>query len=362
MVDKQNKFVITTTTIPGDCNTADQCQFDIEIEIAVPIPRPPCPEININFFEVTSSFQNGVQDGVAGNCCLDKTNRFEITTTTIPGDCNTADRCIFDVELELCVSVPRTPCPVIDITTFKVFTGYDDEACMADKKNKFVITTTTIPGDCNTADQCQFDFDLEICVLIPRPSCPEININFFEVTSSFQNGVQDGITGNCCLDKTNRFEITTTTIPGDCNEPDRCIFDVELELCVSVPRTPCPVIDITNFGVFSGYDDEACMVDKNNKFVITTTTIPGDCNTADQCQFDVELEICVFIPRVPCPVIGITKFGVKTGYPGTDENCAHGENRFEITTRHVPGENCNDPGFCVFDVELAIDVEIPKPP
>ena len=420
MVDKQNKFVITSVVIPGDCNTADQCQFEVDLEIAVSFPRPPCPEINIDLFEVNSSFQDGL-------CLLDKTNRFEITTRHIPSaDCNDPGSCAFDIELEIFVPIPRAPCPIIDITTFEVSSGYADELCMVDKQNKFLIRTTTIPGDCNTADQCQFEIDLEIAVPIPRTPCPEINIHLFEVTSVFESGAG---AVDCLLNKTNRFEITTTNIPGDgCNVPDRCVFDIDLEIAIPIPRIPCPVIDITTFDVSSGYADELCMVDKINKFTITSTTIPGDCNTADQCQFEIELEIaipiprppcpeininlfevtsgfeggvgagdcllnkenrfeitatkipgddcnvpdrCLFdidleivvpLPRIPCPEINIKEFVVKSGYIGNGPGCADGDNRFEITTRHVPGVDCNDPGSCTFDIELEINVPIPKPP
>ena len=356
-LDSENQCISPVPRLKLDIErtATDPCNYTVDLELSVPIPKPPCaPTLTAGDFLLVTGFAD----------CVLPSSLITITKNTVLNGCEAADECEFVIDLEVHVPVPRTPCPVIDITNFGVFSGYDNELCMADKQNKFVITSVVIPGDCNTADQCQFDVELEIAVRIPRPPCPEININLFRVNSGFQGGDQDG---NCFLDKTNRFEITTTTIPGDCNTADRCIFDVELEIDVEIPRTPCPIIDITTFKVFTGYDDELCMADKNNKFVITTTTIPGDCNTADQCQFDFELEICVFIPRVPCPVIGITKFGVKTGYPSTGEpgigeNCAHGENRFEIKTRHVPGENCNDPGFCVFDFELEIDVEIPRTP
>ena len=323
----------------------DPCNYTVDLELSIPIPKPPCaPTLTAGEFALVTGFDD----------CVLPSGVITITKNSVLNGCEAADECEFVIDLAVNVPIPRTPCPVIDITKFDVSSGYADETCMVDKNNKFTITATTIPGDCNTADQCQFEVDLEIAVPIPRPPCPEINIDSFEVTSGFQEG-------SCLLGKESRFEITTTNIPGDgCSVPDRCVFDVDLEIVIPLPRIPCPEINITEFSVKSGYAGADC-ANGDNRFEITTRHVPGvDCDDPGSCTFDVELEINIPIPKPPCPSIYTNKFAVVTGY--AQQDCVTGDNKFEIISHIVPSTDCNTPDTCEFEINLEIFVPIPEPP
>ena len=338
-----NKLEITTKhTPPVDCNDPGTCEFEIEIEIVVPIPVPPCPIIN------TSGIS--VQTGYDDEGCLTGENKFEITTRHAPPvDCNDPGTCEFDIEIEIVVPIPRPPCPIIN-TSGSVSTGYDIDGCLTGE-NKFKITTNHTPGDCNNPAQCEFDIEIEIVVPIPLPPCPIIN-----TSSSFQSGYD--IAG--CLTGENKFKITTKhTPPANCNDPGTCEFDIELEVVFPIPVPPCPIINSSGVSVQTGYDDAGCLTGEN-KFEITTKHTPStNCNDPGTCEFDIEIEIVVPIPRVPCPVIN-TSSSVQSGY--NIAGCLTGENKFEITTRHTPPVDCNDPGQCEFDIELEIVIPIPAVP
>ncbi|NDE17730.1 hypothetical protein EBZ80_22660, partial [bacterium] len=342
MVGAQNKFSITPIVTAGDCDTADQCRFEVELEIAVPIPRPPCPVINLTNFSVDSGYSDA-------NCLLNKQNYFNITAREVPGDCNTPTRCEFDVDLQIAIPIPRPSCPTLNPPTFKVTSGYDDSGCLVGE-NRFEITSRVIPGDCNTPDQCEFDFDLEIVIPIPRPPCPIINQPTLTVNTAFND--------QSCITPYSKFDITTRHTAGNCNTPDQCEFDVDLEINIPIPRPPCPIINTPTFTVKTAYNDQSCGLG-GSKFEITPRHTPGDCNTPDQCEFDVTLEISVPIPRPPCPIINRRTFEVKTGF--SDSACVQGGSKFEISTEHVPGD-CNNPGQCKFNVDLEVVVPIPRIP
>lgn len=342
MLDRQNKFFIKPVITTGDCDTPDECRFEVELEISVPIPRPPCPTINLTKFSVDSGFSDS-------SCLDDKQNFFSITPRHTPGDCNTPDRCDFDIELEILVPIPRTPCPALNPPTIMVSCGFSDSNCLTGS-NRFEITTNHTPGDCNTPDQCEFNFDLEIVVPIPRMQCPIINEPTLSVNTLFNDQ-------NCTLNPS-RFSIIPKHTPGDCNTADRCEFNVELEINVPIPRTPCPVINAPTFEVKTGFSDSLC-AQGDSIFTITPSHTPGDCATPDQCSFDVDLAIVVPIPRTPCPILNTTKFEVTAGF--SDSLCAQQESSFTITPRPTPG-SCDDPGQCEFDFDLTVVVPIPRTP
>lgn len=356
VLDTPNVFKITPTVTPGDCNTPDQCSFAVDLEILVPIPKPPCPIINITNFDVAVGYDGGTtEDGAS--CLADKQNNFTITHTVVPGDCNTPDQCIFDVELEILVPIPKPPCPAIYVDLFDVAVGYEGADCITDKQNNFTITHTVIPGDCITPDQCDFNVNLEIVIPLPVPPCPVINTKTFEVVSGFVGNNND----TCVADNVSLFTITPTLVVNECSKAPECAFDFELLIVVPIPRTPCPVINAKNFIVTSGFADKNCFEDVENRFEITSTVIePADCNDPGSCQFDLDLEIAVLYPRVPCVDITTRTFDVSVAYENSDvfasKDCG-----LSITSRHIPPSSCNDTGACGFDVDLTICVPIPKP-
>jgi hypothetical protein len=340
----ENKFEIITTVTPGDCNTLDTCEYDFNLEILIPIPKPPCPILNSPTFKVTSGYDD---EG-----CLTGENKFEIITTITPGSCDTPDRCEFDFNLEILIPIPKPPCPILNSPTLKVTSGYDGDGCLTGE-NKFEIITTITPGDCDTPDRCEFDFNLEILIPIPRPRCPILNSPTLKVTSGFSDG------GEGCIGE-NLFEITTKVTPGDCNTPDTCEFDFNLEIAIPIPRTPCPTLNEPTLSVKTVLLNKTCSLAEESTFEITSTTTPGTCNTPDTCDFDFNLNLVIPIPQPPCPEINVKTFEVNSGY--SDSYCVAGkQNRFEITPTTTPGD-CDNPEQCSFDIELEIVVPIPAPP
>lgn len=325
----------------------DPCNYEVAVDLNVPIPKPPCaPTVTAGEFVITTGFDDCLTGG--GNILINK--------NVTPGDCTTPDQCEFVLDLNLNVPIPRPLCPVIDISQFKVSSGYADALCMQGTTNKFLLTQKIIPGSCNVPDQCEFAFDLEIAVPIPRPACPEININSFTVSSGYQDAA-------CMQDAQNQFSIVATTIKSaDCNTPDRCVFDVELAVAVPIPRPPCPELNVTKFSVATGYDNSLCVLGKDNRFAITTNHVPGvDCNDPGSCNFDVELELVIPIPKPPCPIIYTNEFAVTTGYE--NRTCViEKDNKFEIIPHIVQSEDCNTPDSCEFEVNLQLYVPIPEPP
>jgi hypothetical protein len=109
---------------------------------------------------------------------------------------------------------------------------------------------------------------------------------------------------------------------------------------------------------YAGSGNEEC---GDNVFSIErrNNELPEDCNQAETCIYDVRLDIAVPIPKPPCPKFNTTLV-VKSGYAGTE--CANGENKFKIDPKPVDSKSCDDPGECVFDVDLEINIPIPKPP
>jgi hypothetical protein len=401
-------FRIEPRVIPGDCTTADTCEFLVDLEIFIPIPKQPCPEISVRTFTVASRF-----DDDPTNCPI--RNRFAITPIPVPGNCDVADSCKFVVDLEILVPIPRTPCPTIDVGDFSVSVGYEGNdcvngdnrfqvrprytegdcntpatceflfdlnlfipipkpPCITIKNNtatedfvhvfyantdgcettppKFTITPEYYPGDgCNDPDRCEWTIELDLPIFIPRTPCPEISVRTFDVGSGYD-------TPSCPAGDT-YFRIEPRTIPGDCTTPDRCEFLVDLAIFIPIPKPTCPVIDVKRFSVQTRYNDKPATCSTNSTFTITPRTILGDCDTPDKCEFDVVLDIVVPIPRPPCPVINRRTFKVVTGFE--DDECVQKSNRFDISTRHTPG-TCTTPGRCIFDVDFEIYIPLPRPP
>ena len=357
------KFTITAQPVLGDCGVQDQCEFVLDLEIAVPIPRPACPVINTKTFDVTVGLVTANEPN--SGCLLDKKTRFAITSTVIPGDCTTSDSCQFDVELELAIPIPKQPCPNININTFDVVSGYSGSSCFTDFNPGFAVTPRIIPGDCQTPDQCEFDIDLAIAVPIPRTPCPIIDVQALGLTVGFTGGAKDGT----CFTGKNVFNITTEhTGTDNCDDPGECRFNVALDLEIPIPRQPCPNLNVINVDVRSGYNSktttgENCFTNFTSGLSVTPRITPGSCDTPDQCDFDIDLKIAVPITLPPCPIIDVQAVSMTVGFTGGGgTTCAEGENALRITPAHVPSENCNDPGQCQFNVELDLNVPIPRIP
>jgi hypothetical protein len=287
------------------------------------IPRTPCPEINVKDLRVNPHFTT-----LNGASCSTFSSKFEIAPRHIPGaSCDDPGRCIFDATLWLDIPIARPPCAEFDVN-FSLTTGYagfgEDGTCV-NKESVFKIEPKPVdPQNCKDPGQCKFDVTLDIVVPFPKPPCPEINVSSVVISSGYADTL--------CAAGENKLEIIPRHEEGtDCNDPGKCIFDVDLAIHIPIPRTPCPEFDVS-FSVVSGYvgfgADGEC-VNRTSRFSIEKRPLPPPtgCDEPESCVFDVVLDIVVPIPRPVCPEF-YTNFVVKSGFADTD--CTDGENRFEI--------------------------------
>lgn len=354
IADGANRFQITSRKKPGtSCDDPGTCEFDFDLEIVVPIPRPPCPEIAINSFNVLTSYNDE---------CPVPPSRFEIKKQhRKASDCEDTGDCNFEIDLEIYIPVPRPPCPDIKITKFSVNSAYENSKAICTKQNRFEIKKRYEPQPCidpKKKDKCEFDIELEIFIPIPRPPCPDINIRKFEVKTFYQERKPE-------CEGESRFEVTTKRTPStDCRTPDKCEFNFDLEIAIPIPLPPCPNISVGKFKVETKYED---CIKGSSTFEIVRKVTPGvECTEPDQCDFEINLEILVPIPRPKCPKINITKFRTKTFYD-TDTCAEQGDSSIKITERPPKPKNCDKPNQdqqpdCEFDIEIDIKIPIPPPP
>ena len=181
--------------------------------------------------------------------------------------------------------------------------------------SQFTLEKIVTPGDCETPDTCNFVLGLDINVPIPTPACPTFNVTQFSVLSGY--AAANGDPG--CANGTSYFRVVPNITPGTCNSPDTCDFGIEAEIVVPIPRPPCPQINLNSFNVVSGYSQNNCLQNDVSLFDISTRHIPGDgCNEPDQCIFDVDLSIAIPIPPPVCPTINVTKFEVGVALTGRE--------------------------------------------
>jgi hypothetical protein len=213
--------------------------------------------------------------------------------------------------LQFDVPIPRPPCPTIDVGEFSIKSGYSDSPCVAGESTFVFRTNHREPENCRDPGECKFEVDLNLLVPIPRPPCPQINVTEFSVSSHLTP-----IDGQDCEITANKFVILTDHVTGNgCNDPGQCIFNVELAIDIPIPRPECPEINVKKFEVkthLTDRDDQVCDTTET-KFEITRRVERGTtCHDPDKCFFDVELQLDIPIPRVPCPEVNISVFEVNT--------------------------------------------------
>lgn len=338
---KTNRFTITPNYTPATCTEAPRCEFDIELEVFVPVPRTPCPQILIDSFKVTS--------GYSDTCDINE-NKFEILTRpSNPTACGDTGSCEFGLTLEIGIPIPRAPCPVVNLTKFASVVGFSDSSCVQNKNSAFTITTAHSAGaGCNDPGQCRYDFSLELYVPIPRTPCPDIAVNVFSQEVYYENA---------CARPASRFEITKQVTKGGCDTPDKCEYGAELELYIPIPLPPCPEItNSTGMVVNVGYEGTQCVAGKDNRFDITATVEQTPCG-ANRCIFDIETEITVPIPLPPCVEITTGAFDVNIGY----STCVAGGSTFEVRKVTTPPSGCDTPETCSYAIDLELNIPIPVP-
>lgn len=332
-----SKFTITQRRTPGDCDTPDQCEFDVELKINVPVPVVPCPIISIENFGVTSRFENN-QSGISydptktTNCCPLQRNSYADLLAMTPQEAPSG------------VYVETLDPPKL-WRKFGLSWVEQEKEC----GSKFTITPRhRPPTDCNDPGQCEFEIDLQIEVPIPRAPCPKINVSCFNVKTRLAGGGGDDNGNNdndCCpttIDVGSFSELTQleTAVAGagsygsvkQTNRPSEWPLFKRVQdgswkpvlRVASIPDVEDPDFEVGDYVYTAG--ESKCDGDDRywkkiinedgdkewqeisppcrNRFVITTRhTAPTDCNDPGQCEFDIDLEINVPIPQPPCPII-----------------------------------------------------------
>jgi hypothetical protein len=259
---------LTITPIPGDCADDTACSFDINLDLNVPIPKIPCPTFTRdNPVTVTSKF---------ADCVTSNQSTLTVNTTPIPGDCHTPDTCQFDLNLDLVVPIPKIPCPTINSQQTVSVTPFYNRAGCQPKVSTFTVATTPIPGNCNTPDTCQFDFDLNLFVPMIDPPCPQFNKGNVAVTPYYNNTPPP---------RQSSLDITQVPNNPNCADPRQCEFDINLDLVVPIPTIPCPVFRYAGANYRTG---NQFLV--NNIQVIPVVNPP---NNGDPCEFNIFLDVTV---------------------------------------------------------------------
>ena len=321
------------------------CDFTIGLNLDIPIPTPPCP-----VFTTTNKPKINVVFNELG-CPIDEN---EVTITPSPTECGEA--CEFDINVDLVVPIPKIPCPIFRYANpVTVTTSFVNDACPAPGENQLLVNATPIPGSCSTPDTCQFDIELDLRIPIPKIRCPIFKEeNDVTITAEFADD-------NCGQTKQSKLRVTSTPVPGDCENSDTCEFAIDLELFVPIPLPPCPQIEETQqVSVTSYYTNNSCGF-KPSTFKVTTTPVQGDCstNTPDTCRFDFDLDLRVPLLDPPCPTFNDGEVNVNV----YDAGSFVPPSKFSIKPAAQNGDgDCDTPKECAFDIALDLNIPVVTPP
>jgi hypothetical protein len=257
---------------------------------------------------------------------------------------------IFDCPIPL---IPRDPPPAIcpEFGGAARVNYYNQNCPEQSEPNAFAITRLD-------SDPCRFFIDLDLSIPLPEIPCPDIAGGSVRVTTGYADCVGEA-----------RGEITVAANPVETNPCDgsdgsqaatACRFTIDLDLTVPIPRPVCPVIEAGAVTVTTGYAD--CVGAARGSLRVTAEEPVDDCSDGDsaQCQFTIDLDLTVPIPRPVCPVIDGGVVTVNTGY--ADFVGAAGGT---LTIQTVATEaDCSDSvgsQGCQYVIDLDIDIPIPTP-
>ncbi len=313
------------------------CRFLIDLDLDLPLPQPPCPTINGGSVGLTVNLQRD-------NCDITgPTGVITVTKTVRPFNCSTNSQgCEFDIDLNLAIPIPPALCPGLDGGSVNINTGYAVPGCVSGPTGALRVTKDVIPGDCNHNDSCRFTIDLDLSIPTPVPPCPTISGGSVGITTGF---------ADCVGAATGAVTVTKTETAGDCNTPPTCEFAIDLDLNIPVPRQPCPAIEGGSVTVNVGYDD--CIFGPGGRVIVNKTETPGTCSTAPSCQFAIDLELDIPIPKPPCPTItaaGVINYTNDVFLPTMV---------FSVETGVISGD-CDTADECAFD--FSISIRLPPPP
>lgn len=314
--------------------TSDACEYDITVDLDIPIPRPPCPKINVNSFQVQTRFNSP-------GCCteyetdvnvdlgddLESLDSEAVPPKTIVRARYAAASNVITVDtieernalLESGGPDPITPTTVVrvlqpEVTAWKLTTIFNEDVgyltWMATSDTEFAKYYI---NDGTATEPTWRE-------LVPENS-PEVCENTFTVTSRHRD-------------------------PVDCTDPGECEFDLDLKIAIPIPRIPCPEINVTTFNVDSSWEREDCCAPPRNVSTIE------DRNNLSLIEAPLDSYVQTDQPSQ-------TWRRTESGWEAAESECP---NRFVITTRHEPPVDCNDPGKCIFDIELEIHVPLPPIP
>lgn len=320
---KPNIDVVVVQPSPVDC------AFEIDINLDLPIPLPPCPVFTADDPNVVVVLEK--------DPCLTTTPQNKITVTPTE-NCN---ECEFNIELDLTIPIPQPRCPIFSTENpVTVTTARAD--CGTDQPSTLTVTSTPVPGDCNTPDTCEFQINLDLFIPIPIPPCPTINSNqTVSVETYYSND------STCPPPRNSRFSVATIPIPGNCgtNEPDSCEFQFDLDLVIPIIEPPCPKFNDGSVQI-AYYRDQT--VTPPSQFKILPRPKTGNCSTPSQCEFDIELDLNI---AIPCPQFRINNTFTGTRYVQDDFNIRN----MQFVPRGTFGDEC------VFDVFFDIEFPMPAP-
>ena len=257
-----------------------------------------------------------------------KQNKFRFVTAR-PKDCaDKDDGCRFFLFTEITVPIPRQPCPEFDIREFEVNSyidrpGQEDSVC-GRKTNKFVIEKKPDDPTCETPNNCEFNIDLVIDVPIPEIPCPEIEAKDVVVNTVFiseEDEELDPLT--CCPLPGGIIEVATTADRLDLTRREADVGSVVKQTDTGeLWERIGPLLYIDNNG-----DDDFDNIDEPGKpedwrildpcgsrLSVKTIKKEGNCQKPDECRFEVDLRINVPVPRIPCPEVISTPPTVTTGF------------------------------------------------
>ena len=190
------------------------------------------------------------------------------------------------------------------------------------------------------------------CVLPIVPRTPDFQCPEFTTGSTIRVA-----TAAAGCDNTPRALLTITRPSKDTNP---CEYEINLDINVPVPDIPCPQINIAPTSQSVYFVDNANCPAKTSTLTINRRHTLATCNGPGQCTFDIALDINIPIPRLKCPEFSLNRFRVNTYFEDENSDACKINNVFFITPRHEEPQNCNDPGRCIFDVELAINIPVPR--
>lgn len=244
--------------------------------------------------------------------------------------------------------VPREPPPLCPEFSARVYVNANYTGC-SDQSNSAAIVFTKIDDD-----PCRFFVDLDLNIRLPPPPCPTISVGDLSLTVEYADCLPTAMQG-IALAITK--EVIEPNCGSDSNRADSCKFTVDLTIGIPIPRPPCPEISVGEFSVTTDWED---CITKPSALTITRTVPEKKCLTdggfsESACQFTLDLDLQIPIPRIPCPTFAVTG---TIGYSDEPEVLLYAEViKPDNTCTGATGPSEQKP--C--EIDFGIDILVPCP-